>query len=182
MTPGLIPAEATLLAVGLVRATRGNPPLLAAPTPPEIPFDPTQVRFYFYGAVGYPGHRWHPAAHYLADGPGMFHAPKGCPWGRDPDGTLPPYPVQRGRYPNPREVSFEQEQGVARLHHKGGWTAIGYWDRSGEDTRYGVNSNFIAEGTLTFEQMLTCACHYFPRIVNRVRSAGFPIRLESKPG
>ena len=162
MTPELVPAGATLLAVAIVRQARGAPPLLAPPAPPEIPFDPTQVRFYFYGADGWAGHRWHAGARYLADR--YPQLAMGCPWGRNPDGTLCRYPVGLP-YRYERDIGAEQVEGLARLHHKDGWTAVGYWDRSGPDTRYNVNSNFIAEGTWTFAQMMACAQHYFPQIV-----------------
>lgn len=54
-----------------------------------------------------------------------------------------------------------QTQGVAQLHHKDGWTALAFWDRSG-DSRGNSNSVFIFEGTWTFDQVLVLAKEHFP--------------------
>lgn len=179
MTPGLIPAGATLLAVAIARQARGQPPLLAPPAPPEMPFDPDAVRFYFHGIWSDCGHHWHPAARYMADESQFY--PTGCPFaprGQSVDGTLCRYPNERNRYPCYSEVKNEQIEGLARLHHKDGWTAIAYWDRSSKDTRYGCNTAFVAEGTHSFDRMLALARHHFPHVIARTVGK-FEIRLET---
>lgn len=59
-----------------------------------------------------------------------------------------------------------QEEGIAKLHHKYGWTALAFWDRS-IDHRRGSNSVFLAEGTFTFEEMLSKIESFFPKILKR---------------
>lgn len=60
----------------------------------------------------------------------------------------------------------ERTMGVAALHHKGGWTALAFWDCTG-DTRGNSNSVVIAEGTHTFNDMKTLAANHFPRVWER---------------
>lgn len=178
MTPGLIPAGATLLAVAVVRQARGQPPLLAPPAPPALPFDPDAVRFYFHGIWSDSGHHWRPAKRYLADK--TPYAPTGCPFaprGESVDGTLCRYPVTMRDTWN-RDYRAEQIEGLARLHHKDGWTAVAYWDRSSKDTRYGCNTAFVAEGLHSFDRMLDLARHHFPHVIARTVGK-FEIRLET---
>lgn len=160
----LPPAELTLLAVAFVRQRRGNP----RPAPPRPALDPDSVRFYFFGVDDYTGHFWRSARLYSQDG--GRHGPRGCPWGdRHIDGILcRPSESRDGR----------QVQGLARLHHKDDWTALAYWDRSGPDGRYNCNSNFVAKGTFTFDEMLALARHHFPRVIARTVGK-FEIRLET---
>lgn len=136
----------------------------------------TDVRIYFFGVAERVGHFWRPAARYPQD-PSPYE-PRGCPWGdRQIDGTLCRFPTtspDNGRVEN---VEREQIEGLARLHRKDGWTAIAYWDRSGPDDRMGCNSNFVAEGTFTFEEMLALARRHFPRLIERTVGK-FEIRLE----
>lgn len=91
---------------------------------------------FFFGCFrGVAGH--HEAGHYWRLPDGRRSNPYG-PFGSCPDGTLCP--------------KGNQYQGKAWLHHKDGWTAIGLWDRTG-DARGNSNSNFIVEGTYTFDEM-----------------------------
>jgi hypothetical protein len=76
-------------------------------------------------------------------------------FGRYPDGTLCP--------------EGPQYQGVAKLTQKDGWTAIGFWDRTGDD-RGNSNSNFIVEGTYTFDEMVKLAQEAYPLIWKRIRN------------
>lgn len=64
-------------------------------------------------------------------------------WKGDIDGALQP---QDG----------SQDEGVALVHHKDGWTALSFWDRS-VDTRPGSNSNYFAEGDFIFNEMVEMA-------------------------
>jgi hypothetical protein len=92
--------------------------------------------------------------HYLYE-PGLREAHRDAttPWGMWPDGTL--------------LGDSRQEQNACVLTQKDGWTALSFWDRTG-DTRGNSNSNFFFEGTYTFEQMVELAKEHFPEIMNRV--------------
>jgi hypothetical protein len=104
---------------------------------------------------------WESTGHYLylPSGAHAWNAELDLPWGYDLDGALAPQ-VARG----------EQEQGHARLHHKDGWTALAFWDRSA-DRRYGSNSAFIAEGTHDFAAMCALAERQFPAVWKRITDA-----------
>lgn len=77
------------------------------------------------------------------------------PWGHSIDGVLQPgcRQDQNGRWHHDGDPETE---GLALLHHKNGWTALSFWDRS-VDTRFASNSTYFAEGTFTFEQMVEMA-------------------------
>jgi hypothetical protein len=60
-----------------------------------------------------------------------------------------------------------QYQGVAKLTQKDGWTAMGFWDRTG-DSRGNSNSNFIVQGTYTFDEMVKLAQEAYPLIWKRI--------------
>lgn len=78
----------------------------------------------------------------------------GVPWTRDViDGGLCP-----GHSASP--------QGRAALHHKNGWTALAFWDRS-DDTRPGSHSTFFIEGTHDFETMKRLCQERFPEVWKR---------------
>lgn len=79
------------------------------------------------------------------------------PWGYDVDGRLQPDGPQR--------------EGVALVHHKDGWTALAFWDRS-VDRRGGSSSTFLCEGTYAFDEMVEKARAAFPAIWARYR---FPV-------
>ena len=51
-------------------------------------------------------------------------------------------------------------EGKALIHHKDGWTAISFWDRS-VDERSACNSTYFAKGTFSFEEMVTMAKERF---------------------
>lgn len=125
----------------------------------------TGGQFYFFGVGDNLGHFWWP----------RWPRIKGCPWGDDHvDSKLCRGYDSRNRY---GFVERDQQiEGLARIHHKDGWTAVGYWDRTGDD-RYGSNSNFVAEGTFTFEQMMEMARQHFPDVIRRTEGK-FEIRLE----
>ena len=85
------------------------------------------------------------------------------PWGSHPDGTLCPDGFKEGEKMQP--------EGKALLHHKEGWTALSFWDRSG-DSRYNSNSNFFVRGEYGFDEMLALAKAQFHGIFARMR---FPV-------
>jgi hypothetical protein len=64
--------------------------------------------------------------------------------------------------------SGPQVEGVALLHHKDGWTAVAFWDRT-VDHRPGSHSTFIAEGTFTYDEMVTAAKTQWPEVWARYK-------------
>jgi hypothetical protein len=62
--------------------------------------------------------------------------------------------------------------------HKAGWTAVAFWDRSG-DERPGSNSAFLVEADMSAETLLRLSREQWPEVFNR---RGFPIpSLPSPP-
>lgn len=59
-----------------------------------------------------------------------------------------------------------QVQGHGVLAKKDGWTALSFWDRSG-DGRSGSNAAFIVDGDKSFAEMLAIASEKFPRVLAR---------------
>lgn len=112
----------------------------------------TKARVLYFGCIGRPGHFMHKSG-------GTRDWDAITPWGKTPDGTL--CLKDDGRQP----------QGEALLHHKDGWTALSFWDRS-VDKRGGCNSNFFANGDFTFDEMLMLARLRFPEVIARLT---FPI-------
>jgi hypothetical protein len=109
---------------------------------------------YFYGCMqGVEGHT--EAGHYWRSSDGSEPPRTTNPWGRYPDGTLCP--------------EGGQAQGAAILHQKNGWTAIGFWDRTG-DSRGNSNSNFLVNGTYTFDEMCKLAQEAYPALWKRIGS------------
>jgi hypothetical protein len=89
------------------------------------------------------------------------------PWGLRIDGGLCPGATdEKGERRHP--PMEEQVEGAAHIRHKDGWTALSFWDRS-VDTRGNSNSNFLAEGKHTFEEMLSIAWLHFPEIMGRFK-------------
>jgi hypothetical protein len=81
------------------------------------------------------------------------------PWGLKVDGGLAPREWDSRRAP-------EMPQGVAALHHKDGWTALSFWDRSG-DSRPASNSTFIFDAALDFDQAVAAARAHFAGLFER---------------
>ena len=117
------------------------------------------IRMFYFGP-------WDRAGHYLHDERGMtvYGDKRGTlPWGDETDGGLQPH-FDDCR----KKVTYSRSycdcprgpEGVALLHHKNGWTALSFWDRS-VDTRGACNSTYFAEGTFTFEEMVAMAKERF---------------------
>lgn len=66
-------------------------------------------------------------------------------------------------------------EGDAILHHKDGWTALAFWDRS-VDTRPACCSVYVANATLTFKEIVELAQDAFKtrweRMKFEVRNSG----------
>jgi len=88
-------------------------------------------------------------------------APAGCPWSfgspENIDGGLAP-----------RAGAARQRQGAVALHHREGWTAIAWWDRSA-DVRPGSNVAFLIDAELGLEEALTAARQAWPKVFARFR-------------
>lgn len=72
-----------------------------------------------------------------------------------------------------RRKTRPEVEGEALLHHIQGWTALCFWDRS-VDKRGACNSNYFAEGTYTFEEMIEMAKKRFAYRWNKIN---FEIKL-----
>lgn len=94
------------------------------------------------------------------DGPVRSWACGIGPWDQV-DGTLAPVVGERRGY---RKI--ECPQGVAALHHKDGWTALAFWDRTG-DHRGNSHSNFFFDEILDFDAAVAAARVAFPELFER---------------
>lgn len=106
---------------------------------------------YFYGAREAPGHYlWTPRGREVDPRAGLV------PWSHaELDGRLQP--------PDPA-----QPEGVASLHHRGGWTALAFWDRS-SDRRLGSCACFAVRGEHVFDEAARLAREAFPWVWSRFR-------------
>lgn len=114
---------------------------------------------YFFGCEKQAGHfmKRNGPDFTLEDRRKTCHFTERNPWGHN---------IDSGLCPKDSDV-----QGRAIIHHKDQWTALSFWDRS-VDRRGGSNSNFLAEGTHTFDEMVAIAKENFPEIMARFN---FPI-------
>ena len=64
-------------------------------------------------------------------------------------------------------IDKAERQGRAQLHQRHGWTAIAFWDRTG-DSRAKSNSVVLVNQLLTFTEMLSAFKSIFPAQYNRV--------------
>ena len=120
----------------------------------------------YFGCHRESGHFfWVPGMNYARD------AERTLPWKRV-DGVLCPGAGPDPDFPTAR-MTRPEVQGEAALHHKDGWTALAFWDRS-VDERGGCNSIFFAEGVYDFEAMKRLAQEHFPEVWKRFR---FKVRL-----
>jgi hypothetical protein len=120
------------------------------PNPPEKPaLDPMMPRAYYFGP-------WSQAGHHLygRGGSSAYHAEQMIPWSSI-DGELQPH-----RESCRRDSGYcgcgSGPEGEALLHHRNGWTALSFWDRS-VDRRGNCNSTYFAEGDFSFNEMVAIA-------------------------
>jgi hypothetical protein len=112
---------------------------------------------YYFGCWG------NEAGHYLHGSNGRLRwrdEESLTPWGMKCDGVLCPY-------------GTNGPQGVVAHHHKDGWTAIAFWDRS-IDSRPGSNSVFFIHAEVTAEEAWRLAQEKFPQVCGRFK---FEIKL-----
>jgi hypothetical protein len=73
----------------------------------------------------------------------------------------------------------EAPQGQALIHHKDGWTAIAFFDRTG-DPRGASNSVFLIEATVNFEEGVELARASWPQLFERFKKAGLELKEYEK--
>ncbi len=119
---------------------------------------------YYFGRWGGPGHYlWSPSGRSSG-----HEVERRIPWPcAEFDGRLAGDPVledprQRGHW-----ATEHQPEGHARLHHRGGWTALSFWDRSG-DQRHGSSSTLVARGEFTAAEMAALFERAFPAVWRRI--------------
>lgn len=112
------------------------------------------MRMFYFGP-------WDRAGHHLCDenGYSAWKSESIIPWTvGELDGGLQPHK------PNCKKGNYcgctSGPEGVALIHHKDGWTALSFWDRS-VDERGACNSTYIAEGTHSFADMVEMASRRF---------------------
>lgn len=119
----------------------------------------------YFGCWGQPGHYFHQSGSY---GPRSASRAvcQSLPWTDvECDGNLQPGTAElEKRYEGERPRS--QVEGVCRLHHRQGWTAMAFWDRSG-DRRGNSCSVVMVEGTHDFANMMEMFEREFPSIYAR---------------
>lgn len=109
------------------------------------------------------------SGHYLFKGGGHSGSLdfNSTPWGYSADGGLAPAVRTKSRSGGGREyIGREAPQGVCAVHHKEGWTAIAFWDRS-IDGRPHSNSGFFAMGQYSFDEMIQLAKKHYPSVMER---------------
>jgi hypothetical protein len=111
---------------------------------------------YYFGAWGEPGHHlWTPGRR------SAWEVERSLPWRHLDAALVNPHP--------------DQPEGIARLHHRDGWTALAFWDRSC-DRRFGSNSAIIARGERGAAEMLALFEQHFPAVWQRI-TAQFRVSL-----
>lgn len=119
---------------------------------------------FFFGCKG-------AAGHYLHSRSGTVEYEK-SPWGRHLDTGI--LVSGADKYARP-DTTPTQNYTVAR---KDGWTAIAFWDRSG-DSRPNSNSAFLIAADVSDKELLAMARAQWPYIFAR---AGFPLNAKLRDG
>jgi hypothetical protein len=111
-------------------------------------------KVFYFGCTQGPGHYMHASqpVRTLDARRALSDFERSNPWGLRIDTKLAP--------------TGEQIEGRALLHHKDGWTALSFWDRS-VDRRSGSCSTFLAQGEHDFERMLHLTRTHFPAVMAR---------------
>lgn len=125
------------------------------------------MNVFYFGPWGGPGHHvWTPS--------GMHPRPEMAgPW-RPVDLDASSYDTRERMYGRTVDtgrgfvpVDPEEKQGIWRLTHAPGWTAIGAWDRTC-DRRGQCKAVFVAEGEHDLEAMQRIAAEHFPAVWSRI--------------
>jgi hypothetical protein len=129
---------------------------------------------YFFGCMkGVDGRL--EAGHYLyVEGPAHDGTPRKVGFAnRLGEGILPESGIKIDGGFCPRYAQ-QTQYAKAKLTHWQGWTAVGFWDSSG-DTRPGSDSNFFMKGTLDFEDAMEEASRAFDPVIARAEDKYGPI-------
>lgn len=105
------------------------------------------TRVLYFGCIGGAGHYLHDdrtRRHFRRDAQGQ-------PWDAIDGSLCPPGPQLEGR---------------ALVHHRDGWTALAFWDRS-VDHRGNSNSAFFIDATVDFPDALQAAKDAWPEVFAR---------------
>lgn len=121
---------------------------------------------WFFGCNEVSGHYLFLSANGFVSRPNEY-PPAGCPW-KHLDGNLAPRsttPTASDKFGScyGRPTTYEVPQGHAALHHKDDWTALAFWDRTG-DTRGASNSVFLTHDVCDFDEMVRRSREAFPTI------------------
>lgn len=114
--------------------------------------DEPRLEAYYFGTYRRSGHYLFDMGMNEVRGQFAGDAKSPVPWGWAIDGKL-----------NPNE-----REGEARLHHKDGWTALAFANRT-DDSRPGSNSVFLVNRHLTFLEAVVYFIDLFPQVVQRFK-------------
>ena len=133
------------------------------------------TRMYYFGPWDRPGHFFHDEK-----GRCLYEDRiPGFPFGHDGGRVFVDCALQPGAKPGKSQYdrSRPEVEGEAALHHIQGWTALCIWDRS-VDGRGACSSNYFAEGTFTFEEVVMMASTRFAVRWNKMTK---PVVLVAAP-
>ena len=136
-----------------------------------------EPRMFYFGPWDEPGHYFfdehgRSVREGIVDFPFGHHSPKDV----FVDGRLQPgCPAPNDRM---KRRTRPEVEGEALLHHIQGWTALCLWDRS-VDTRGACNSNFFAEGTFTFDEMVAMASSRFAKRWAKMNFSVIQVQIEA---
>lgn len=81
-----------------------------------------------------------------------------------------------------KPIEETQPQSAVAMHYVNGWTAAGFWDRTGDD-RGGSHGVFVERGRWLFKVMMEIAKRDHPKLVKRIEERPpTPNRVESAQG
>lgn len=128
---------------------------------------------FYFGCIRRAGHYF-----FGPDLQAIYSFTNPVPW-TEVDGKLSPHaPGCKGKYSC---KCLWSEEGRAILHHKEGWTALSFWDRS-VDSRGGCNSSFFFKGNFTFGEMVDMANKHFPVVMGRFNFQITDVTPGAEPG
>lgn len=138
-----------------------------------LPAEIDTVEVYYFGCWNEPGHYWRNPGNAAASERAIeSRVPEDLRHGRIDGGFCP------GRVKgDPWKRSRPEVEGEAKLTHVGGWTVLGWWDRS-VDGRGACNSNVVVRGTHDATVMLEIARRRLPHVMQRQRQR---IRVVEEP-
>lgn len=95
------------------------------------------------------------------------------PWTlADLDGSLAPI---KNPWTNDSYKRQECSQGITSVTYKNGWTALSFWDRTG-DERGASNSSFLIDRIVDFKEGIELAQASWPQLFKRFQGAGLELK------